>query len=174
MAHFYLIRAAWPLVALALLPSAGRPSLAQAVPVPLAVGKSVVLLQALGSGIQIYTCKARDAHHYAWVLKAPDAVLTGSDGSRIGRHYAGPTWEASDGSKVVGQLLASAASPGNIPWLLLSAKSTPGKGRFSKVTYVERVFTFGGTAPKTGADAAHAGAETRVPYTATYIFYGTV
>jgi hypothetical protein len=37
------------------------------------------------------------------VLKAPDADLFDEGGRRIGRHFAGPTWEASDdGSKVIG------------------------------------------------------------------------
>jgi len=177
MTRFDPIKAVLPFAALAML--ARCPVSAQTVPplpVPSAVGKNVVLFQARGSGVQIYTCKlnpsqAKDARTYAWVLKAPEAVLLGSDGSKIGRHYAGPTWEAADGSKAVGKLIASAASPGSIPWLLLAASPT-GRGRFSKVTYVERVYTSGGTAPKTGADAAHAGAEVRVPYTATYIFYG--
>ena len=163
------------LLALALL----RPALAQSqsLPVPLSVGSSIILLKAQASGVQIYTCQAtptggKAPQTYRWVFKAPEADLSGSDGGRIGRHYAGPTWEAADGSKVVGALLASAAAPGNIPWLLLAAKSTAGKGMFSKVTYVERVFTAGGTAPTTGADAAHVGNQVRVPYTATYIFYG--
>ena len=153
-----------------------HPVLAQSPPVPLAVGDSVVLLKAQASGVQIYTCKAKApegkaAPTYGWVLKAPEADLVGSDGGKIGRHYAGPTWEAADGSKTVGSLLASASAPGSIPWLLLAA-STSGRGQFSKVTYVERVFTAGGAAPKSGADVAHAGTEVRVPYTATYIFYG--
>ena len=152
-----------------------RPAPAQSLPVPLAVGDSVVLLKAQASGVQVYTCQAAPPKDgvptYAWVLKGPEAALSGSDGARIGRHYAGPTWEAADGSKVVGVPLASAASPGNVPWLLLAAKSTSGRGRFSKVTYVERVLTSGGVAPKS-ADAAQAGAEARVPYTATYVFYG--
>jgi hypothetical protein len=173
MAHSFLTRV-FHFLAAAVVLGAGLPGLVQAhpaLPVPLSVGSSVVVLQALGSGVQIYTCKAQADHGYAWVLKAPDAVLSGSDGGKIGRHYAGPTWEATDGSKVVGKVAASAAAPGAVPWLLLTASPT-GRGRFSEVTYVERVFTSGGLAPKTGADAAHVGAEVRVPYTATYLFYG--
>ena len=154
-----------------------HPASAQSLPVPLSVGSSVVLVRAQASGVQIYTCKANPSVSsapptYAWVFKAPEADLSGSDGGKIGRHYAGPTWEAADGSKVVGTLLASAAAPGNIPWLLLASKSTTGKGIFSKVTYVERVFTAGGVAPNSDADAAHVRTQVRVPYTATYIFYG--
>lgn len=164
-----------------LMPALLMPALLRAapapLPVPLSVGDSVVLLTAKAGGVQVYTCTAKPARGkntqtYEWAFKAPEAELVGSDGGKIGRHYAGPTWEAADGSKVVGTALASAAAPGSVPWLLLAARSTSGRGRFSKVTYVERVFTAGGAAPKSGADAAHAGAEVRVPYTATYIFYG--
>lgn len=160
-----------------LLPTLLRAAPAQSLPTPLSVGDSVVLLTAKASGVQIYTCKAKQAEGravpaYEWAFRAPEADLAGSDGGKIGRHYAGPTWEAADGSKVVGTPLASASAPGGIPWLLLAAKSTSGRGRFSKVTYVERAFTAGGAAPKSGADAAHVGAEARVPYAATYIFYG--
>ena len=156
----------------------GHPASAQPLPVPLTVGNSIVLLKAQASGVQIYTCKTNPSvgnapQTYAWVFQAPEADLSGSDGGKLGRHYAGPTWEAADGSKVVGALLASVSSPGNIPWLLLAAKSTTGKGTFSKVTYVERVFTAGGVAPQSDADAAHVGTQVRVPYTATYIFYGS-
>ena len=154
-----------------------QPAPAQPLPVPLTVGNSVVLLKAQATGVQIDACKANPAvgnvpRTYAWVFQAPEADLSGSDGGKLGRHYAGPTWEAADGSKVVGSLLASASSPGNVPWLLLAAKSTTGKGLFSNITYGECVFTSGGTAPRSGAAATHAGTQVRVPYTTAYIFYG--
>jgi len=52
---------------------------------------------------------------------------------KIGKHYAGPTWESNDGSKVVGEVKArdDGPAPTAIPWLLLSAKSTSGNGAFS-------------------------------------------
>ena len=154
-----------------------HPASAQSLPIPLSVGSSVVLRKAQASGVQIYTCKAKPSdgeapQTYEWVFQAPEADLYGTDGGKIGRHYAGPTWEAADGSKVVGALPASVSSPGNIPWLLLVAKSTSGRGLPSNVTYVERVLTASGAAPKSDADAAHVGTQARVPYTATYIFYG--
>ena len=55
--------------------------------------------------------------------------------------------------------------------LLLEAKSAEGPGIFARVTYIQRVNTTGGTAPTEGCDAAHAGQEVRVPYTADYFFY---
>ncbi|MGI4789042.1 MAG: DUF3455 domain-containing protein [Janthinobacterium lividum] len=181
-----MIRSLFPIAALALFCISGsQTGSAQArptptLPIPLSVGNNVILLEAKAIGVQIYICKVKHSNTlksgdapqaYEWVFKAPEADLYAPDGSKIGRHFAGPTWEATDGSKVVGSLLGSAVSPGSIPWLLLSAKSTAGRGSFSKVTYVERVFTSGGAAPLSGADAAHVGTEVRVPYTATYIFY---
>ena len=63
----------------------------------------LVLLKALGKGVQIYGCQAnsKDPSKFEWALKAPEAVLLNSKGNRIGKHYAGPTWEASDGSKIL-------------------------------------------------------------------------
>jgi Protein of unknown function (DUF3455) len=127
------------------------------------------------SGAQVYTCAAKkdDATQFEWALKAPDAKLSDASGAAAGKHYAGPTWEAKDGSKVIGKKEQSVDAPGagDIPWLLLSAKSNEGAGVFGKVTFVQRLETHGGKAPATGADAAHAGQELRVDYKATYCFY---
>ena len=135
----------------------------------------MVLLKALGQGVQIYACgaKAGDRAQFEWVFKAPEADLMGDKGERIGRHYAGPTWEANDGSKVVGEVQqrADAPRPGAVPWLLLKAKSYQGDGTFKGVTYIQRVNTEGGIAPRDGCDAQHSGAEARVDYKAAYYFY---
>jgi Protein of unknown function (DUF3455) len=127
-----------------------------------------------GDGVQIYSCNAT-ATGYAWVFIAPEANLLNHGGDVVGTHYAGPTWEADDGSKIVGAKVAAASSPdGAIPWLLLKVVSHGGPdGRFSDVTSVQRLETVGGTAPATGCDADHAGATARVPYTAHYVFYRT-
>ena len=58
-----------------------------------------------------------------------------------------------------------------IPWLLLAATTHTGQGKFSKVTFVQRVNTTGGKAPATGCDAAAVGKEARAAYTADYIFW---
>ena len=53
-------------------------------------------------------------------------------------HFAGPTWQASDGSKVVGELVAKDAGPdpNAIPWLLLAAKSTQGPGVLARTVSI--------------------------------------
>src|SRR2546426_12770848 len=78
-------------------------------------------------GVQIYECRAKkdQAGAYEWAFVAPEADLFDERGNKIGRHYAGPHWEAADGSKIVGTVKerADAPSPNAIPWLLLAAKS---------------------------------------------------
>jgi len=61
--------------------------------------------------------------------------------------------------------------PGAIPWLLLGVKETSGSGVFARTTSIQRVDTVAGTAPAGGCSAAQSGAESRVPYKATYYFY---
>nr|WP_321984478.1 DUF3455 domain-containing protein [uncultured Lichenicoccus sp.] len=128
----------------------------------------VIALQA--RGVQDYACRAAGAG-YAWALTGPEATLYTADGTLAGRHFAGPSWQARDGSTVVGELLAFGSSAGAVPWLVLRAKSHGGAGIFAGVTYVTRTDTSGGLPPSGGCDAAHAGAGARVPYRATYSFF---
>ena len=146
------------------------------VPANLAVPSGqVLLLEASAKGVQIYGCQtaANNPSAFEWTLRGPEAVLMNARGEPIGRHYAGPTWEGNDGSKIVAAARESANSPDPqaIPWLLLEARSNDGAGVFSAVTYVQRLATVGGRAPATGCDQAHIGDEQRVDYTATYVFY---
>lgn len=131
------------------------------------------LLKGLGKGVQIYVCKAKadDTSKFEWSFKAPEADLTNEQGEKIAKHYAGPTWEANDGSKVIGEKKAEVPKSGTIPWLLLKAKSNVGPGTFAKVTYIQRVDTEGGVAPAVGCDQAHTNTEARVDYKANYYFY---
>ena len=130
---------------------------------------ATLVLQARGEGVQIYTC-VKDAD-WAWKLKGPEATLFDEKHQAIGKHFAGPTWRLDDGSEVQGKVLENQPHASTIPWLILSAKSTGGAGRLSKVDAVRRTDTQGGLAPSTGCDAEHADAETRVPYSATYSFF---
>jgi Protein of unknown function (DUF3455) len=130
---------------------------------------------AQASGAQIYECNAgkTDSARFEWVFKAPEAELLDSGGKRIGKHYAGPTWESDDGSKVVGEVKARDDGPdvSAIPWLLLSAKSADGNGIFGKTQSIQRVNTVGGKAPADGCKQAQLGKSVRVAYRATYNFY---
>jgi Protein of unknown function (DUF3455) len=126
-------------------------------------------------GVQIYECRATkdQAGEYEWAFVAPEADLFDVRGTKAGRHYAGPRWESTDGSTIVGTVKERADAPeaGAIPWLLLTAKSVGPNGRFSSVTSVQRVNTTGGVAPKSGCSRASAGTQARIDYTADYYFF---
>jgi len=126
------------------------------------------------TGVQIYACKAnKDTSKFEWTFIAPEAELFDVKGAKVGKHYAGPSWESNDGSKVVGELVARADSPdaNAIPWLLLKAKSNSGAGVFAQVKSIQRVATAAGKAPSTGCDAENAGKVARVDYQARYYFF---
>lgn len=131
-----------------------------------------LLLDLHAKGDQIYTCK-NDTNQFSWTLKAPDAQLFDKDDKPAGKHFAGPSWQSTDGSKVTGKAVANVPSPdaNSIPWLLVKVVTHEGKGVLESVTTIQRLNTKGGKAPNTGCDAANAGKELRVPYTATYRFY---
>ena len=134
-----------------------------------------LMLETLAAGVQIYECQMSkaDPARYEWVFKAPEAALTDRAGKILGKHYAGPTWEGNDGSKVAGAVKANAASPdaNAIPWLLLGSKANSGAGLFGRSQSIQRIATVGGKAPAPSCSAAEAGKEARVVYTATYYFY---
>lgn len=135
----------------------------------------VLSLETKATGVQIYECNVSkdESKRYEWIFKAPEADIFDLAGNKIAKHYAGPTWESNDGSKVVGEVKAkdNGPDPSAIPWLLMSAKSTSGTGVFSQVKSIQRVYTIGGIAPTEPCSQAQAGKVTRVGYKATYNFY---
>ena len=125
------------------------------------------ILQANADGDQIYVCDGS-----SWMLSRPDAKLFADSGKQIGSHFAGPTWEYSDGSRVMAKPVDTATpNPDSIPWLLLKATDHQGEGVMKGVTSIQRLSTKGGRAPATGCDAQHKGQEARSHYSALYIFY---
>jgi hypothetical protein len=145
-------------------------AIAQNIPAKLAPPQEAPLVgKYTAKGVQIYVCTVKGGGS-EWSFKAPEAELIDAQGKPFAKHYAGPTWEAPDGSKIVGKILASepATQTGAIPWLLLSAESS-GSGVLGGARFVQRVNTSGGVGP-TGA-CPTAGTERRVDYTADYIFY---
>ena len=110
---------------------------------------------------------------FDWVFVSPDAVLKDQGGAIVGRHFAGPSWEYGDTSKVTGKVIASAPAPqaGNIPWLVLQGTAASTPGVLAGVTYIQRTNTVGGTAPSETCSAATAGTKRSTRYTADYLFY---
>lgn len=131
------------------------------------------VLVAHASGSQIYTCAAATDGTYAWKLKAPEAELRDSQGTVIGRHFAGPTWQLKDGSKVTGKMTAKVDSPekDSIPWLLITATSHSGNGALSRTTTIRRIHTKGGEPPAAAeCNASKQGSEAKSAYSADYFY----
>jgi hypothetical protein len=133
--------------------------------------RSVPLLEVVADGVQIYNCDVKEGR-FEWSFRAPEAILFDKEGRQVGTHFAGPTWKMSDGSAVVGEVIAraDAPDPGGIQWLLLRAKNHEGSGILSAVAYIRRTETKGGIAPKTGCDARHTAEQARMRYSAIYQF----
>ncbi len=131
-------------------------------------------LTLTAKGVQIYECRPlpTDPNQFEWAFTAPEADLFDAQGRKVGRHFAGPTWELTDGGKVVGKVKAKADAPDGqgVPWLLLEATEASG-AVMAKVRSIQRVNTVGGKAPAAKPGAALAGKQLRVEYTATYKFY---
>jgi len=149
---------------------AATPDDTQALAVP---ADQALVVEVMASGVRVYECmKVSDnSSKFEWVFKAPEAELYDANGNRAGHFYAGPTWEAYDGSKVVGEvkgkypdLDAAAIS------LLPSSKSNTGKGVFAQSISVRLLRTKGWQAPTESCNQAQTGKESRVPFTANYRF----
>jgi hypothetical protein len=133
---------------------------------------STLLLEVVADGVQIYTCEAKGSL-FQWAFKAPEANLFDKQGRQIGTHFAGPTWKMTDGSEIVGEVLAKADAPPRdaIQWLLLRAKSHQGQGVLDEATFIRRIDTKGGAAPTAGCDASHLSEQARMRYSAIYQFF---
>ena len=148
----------------ALLSASAQTPLPDAIAAP---GEKIVLtLHA--EGAQVYECKADASGKLAWVFREPIATLL-LDGKTVGRHYARPNWEYSDGSAVVGKAAGNApgATDKDIPWLKLEVVSQRGNGVLTGITTVQRINTVGGK-PQGTCDKA--GAFQSVAYSADYVF----
>jgi hypothetical protein len=162
--------AAAAVVSLTQVAQAGPPSPDVPPTIAVPVGNKVFLV-GHAVGVQVYSCNG-----VVWGFVAPRAKLYDDHGKLIITHFAGPTWRATDGSRVVGQLAADPVTVDAtaIPWLLLSARTFAGPDgdRLVPTTYVQRIATTGGLAPPARTcTAATAGAVAEVPYTADYYFW---
>jgi hypothetical protein len=126
-------------------------------------------------GVQVHRCDAT-ASGFRWALVTPRADLYDDRGKLVTAHFGGPTWQATDGSSVVGLREADVTvDPTAIPWLRLSAASTaagPDGDRLAGTTFIQRIATTGGLAPAAAdCNATTAATEAEVPYTADYLFW---
>jgi hypothetical protein len=139
-----------------------------ALPGAIAAPGETIVLSVHAEGAQIYECKAGADGKLAFAFREPIATLL-VDGKTVGRHYAGPNWEHSDGSAVTAKVIGNApgAAADDIPWLKLEVTSSRGSGVLSGVTTVQRINTKGG---KVEGMCEVAGTFRSVPYSADYVF----
>jgi hypothetical protein len=138
------------------------------VPPAIAAPGETVVLTLHAEGAQVYECKAGPDGRLVFAFREPIATLM-VDGKTVGRHYAGPNWEHSDGSAVTAK--AAGNAPGttadDIPWLKLEVTASRGSGVLSGVTTVQRINTRGG---KLEGACDKAGSFKSAPYAADYVF----
>ena len=163
--------AAWPL-AQAVHAGPPQPVVPSAIEVP---DGNKVFLVGHAVGVQIYSCNLIQSD-YRWGFVAPRADLDDDNGKLIISHFGGPTWQARDGSSVVGRVVDRVTvDAAAIPWLLLAAASTAAGAdgdRLVHTTYIQRIATAGGLAPAPAeCNADTAGTTAEVPYTADYYFW---
>lgn len=145
--------------------------LPQAVRVP--DGHNLAFL-TVGQGEITYECREKKdmAGQFEWAFVGPMATLTSTNGQAFGKYYAGPTWEAADGSKVTGkQVAVSPAAAGNIPLQLVKANPAMGAGAMQGVSYIQRLNTMGGIAPAMPCGNEQKGQRQQVAYKADYALY---
>lgn len=132
-------------------------------PATIAAPGTVVIMTAHAVGAQIYECAAGNL---TWQLREPIATLQ-IDGRTVGRHFAGPSWELTDGSFVTGKVAGKApgATGDDIPWLKLEGEAP--RGQFADVTTIQRVNTKGGARSGTCDTVGELSA---MPYAADYVF----
>lgn len=129
------------------------------------------VLSTTASGVQIYACEYDANHALGWKFVRPGATLYDASGKAVIEHFAGPSWQANDGSRIEGRVIAQLPSdtPDSVPQLLLAAHSTGAQGELSDVRYVKRSHTVGGSMPTVACSIEHAQGSS--PYLATYTFY---
>jgi len=130
----------------------------------------VPVLQLSGRGVQVFRCEQRGSE-WGWWYRQPEAQLFEASGRPVGRHGADFSFEHSDGSRLIGTVLASDAAPadGDLRWLLLGTRAY-GAGALAGITHVQRVNTRGGVPPLL-CEPRQAGQLLRVDFSADFVFY---
>jgi Protein of unknown function (DUF3455) len=150
------------------VPTSGKTAAPQQVHIPDAVkvpSGNKLASSFEGQGAQIYQCT-----NNLWALLQPAAIIS-DKGNPVALHSKGPVWISTvDGSEVSATPVPNAIVNHDdaIAELLLKATENHGAGQFGSVTYIQRLATKGGLAPK--GPCAY-GTRVSIPYSAFYLFY---
>jgi Protein of unknown function (DUF3455) len=138
--------------------------------------KNCELTRRLGIGVQVYDCDPTDG---SFKFREPQANLYDLETpAQRGIHFVGPRprtaqWTDVDGSRVIAEVDGSIDAPPpadatqDIRWLRLKAIEHFRNGRLARVSFIQRVLTYGGQPPPSGADDS----TISQPYTTLYIFW---
>ena len=139
-------------------------------------------------GTQNYICLP-SGKEFKFKLFTPQATLFDDDGKQIVTHFFSPdpddplgtiraTWQHSrDTSAVWGKVVPgdnATVDPEAIDWLRVTITANEGapSSVLARTTFIQRVNTAGGLAPREGCSSAEdVGKTAFVPYSADYIFY---
>ena len=158
------------ILAILILP---MPAASAEIPDAIAAPGEALVATVHAQGAQVYECALDPSGKLAWQFREPIATVL-VEGKTVGRHYAGPNWEWSDGSAIVAKVSGSAsgATAADIPLLKLEVVSRRGTdGLLSEVVTIQRLNTKGGVAQ---GPCETAGLLLSVPYSADYTFYKKV
>jgi hypothetical protein len=109
--------------------------------------------------------------HASYLIVIYQIQVISDNGNPIALHSKGPVWISTvDGSEVSATPVPNAIVNHDdaIAELLLKATENHGAGQFGSVTYIQRLATKGGLAPK--GPCAY-GTRVSIPYSAFYLFY---
>jgi len=137
-------------------------------PAAIAAPGETQIVTLYAQGAQVYECKPGADGKLAWAFREPIATLL-LDGKTVGRHYAGPNWDHTDGSGVTAKVAGNA--PGktadDIALLKLDVTARRGSGVLAGATTIQRINTVGGVV-RGACDKA--GTFKSAPYATDYVF----
>jgi len=152
---------------LSVMPAAPQTASVSA-PEAFSVADRETVLVVHATGAQIYECRADASGATSWIFREPVATLVrGSE--TVGRHYAGPIWELTDGQVVRGKQSASApgATSDDVALLKLDIVAHLGRGILQSANLVLRLNTSGGALK---GECSKAGELRSEAYSADYVF----
>lgn len=155
---------------------ASKPTVADAsIPASLRVpAGQLVKYRYAASGDVTYQCLPSSDRpgQFAWVQMLANATLNTRSGRSVGRYYGGPTWEANDGSQVIGSVIASVDSTtSGLPQQLIQTVSSEGRASFSGISYIQLLNTQGGGSPSATCDYSARTQRQQVSFQADFVFY---